>query len=59
MTWMVHKPLDCKLGKKDKDDQKKDRNKANSAVVASMATNTISPHYTALLATLANLNEEE
>ena len=56
---MVHKPLDCKLGKKDKDDQKKDRNKANSAVVASMATNTISPHYTALLATLANLNEEE
>jgi hypothetical protein len=47
------------LGKKHKDDQKKDRNKANSAVVASTATTTISPRYAALLATLANLDEEE
>ncbi len=29
MAWTVHKPSDCKLGKKHKDDQKKDRNKAN------------------------------
>jgi hypothetical protein len=54
MAWTVHKPSDCKLGKKHKDDQKKDRNKANLADVASAATATISPRYTALLATLAN-----
>ncbi len=59
MAWTVHKPSDCKLGKKHKDDQKKDCNKANSAVVASAATATISPCYAALLATLANLDEEE
>ncbi len=59
MAWTVHKPSDCELGKKHKGDQKKDRNKANSAVVASTATTTISPRYTTLLATLANLDEEE
>ncbi len=58
MAWTVHKPSDCKLGKKHKDDQKKDCNKANSAVITSAATTTISPHYTALLATLANIKEE-
>jgi hypothetical protein len=56
MAWTVHKPSDCKLGKKHKDNQKKDRNKANSAAIASGATTTISPCYTALLATLANLD---
>jgi hypothetical protein len=59
MAWTVHKPSDCKLGKKHKDNQKKDRNKANSAVAASAATTTISPHYAALLATLVNPDEEE
>jgi hypothetical protein len=59
MAWTVHKPSDCKLGKKHKDDQKKDCNKANSAVIASAATTTIRPCYAALLATLANLDEEE
>ncbi len=58
MAWTVHKPSDCKLGKKHKDDQKKDRNKANSAVITSAATITISPHSVALLATLANIEEE-
>ncbi len=58
MVWTVHKPSDCKLGKKHKDDQKKDRNKANPAGVASAATTTISPCYAALLATLANIEEE-
>jgi hypothetical protein len=57
MAWMVHKPYDCKLGKKHKDDQRKDRNKANPAIVASAAT-TINPCYAALLATLANIKEE-
>jgi hypothetical protein len=59
MAWTVHKPSDCKLGKKHKDNQKKDCNKANSAVAASAATTTISPHYAPLLATLANLDKEE
>jgi hypothetical protein len=58
MAWTVHRPSDCKLGKKQKDNQKKDRNKANSAIVASAATTTISPCYEALLATLANIKEE-
>jgi hypothetical protein len=59
MAWTVHKPSDCELGKKHKDNQKKDRNKANSAVVHSVAATTISPHYATLLATLANLDKEE
>ncbi len=59
MAWTVHKPSDCKLGMNHKDNQKKDPNKASSAVVASAATTTISPCYAALLATLANLDEEE
>jgi hypothetical protein len=59
MAWTVHKPSDCELGKKHKDNQKKDRNKANSAVVASAATTTISPRYAAFLATLVNQDEEE
>jgi hypothetical protein len=58
MAWMIHKPSDCELGKKHKDNQKKDRNKTNPAVVASAATTTISPPYAALLATLANIEEE-
>jgi hypothetical protein len=58
MAWTVHKPSDCELGKKHKDNQKKDRNKANPAVVTSAATATISPRYAALLATLANIEEE-
>jgi hypothetical protein len=58
MVWTVHRPSDCKLGKKHKDNQEKDRNKANSAVIASEATTTTSPHYAALLATLANIEEE-
>jgi hypothetical protein len=58
MAWTVHRPSDCKLGKKHKDDQKKDHNKANSAIIASAATTTISPCYAALLATLVNIEEE-
>ncbi len=58
MGWTVHRPSDCKLGKKHKHNQKKDRNKANSAIVASAATTTISPCYAALLATLANIREK-
>ncbi len=58
MAWTVHKPSNCKLGKKHKDNQKKDRNKANPAVVASVATTTISHRYMTLLAILATKEEE-
>ncbi len=57
MAWTVRKPSDCKLGKKHKDNQKKNRNKANPAVFASAAT-TINPRYAALLATLTNIEEK-
>jgi hypothetical protein len=51
--------LDCKLGKKHKDNQKKgNNNKANSAVVASVAT-TLNSCYVALLATLTAMDKEE
>jgi hypothetical protein len=58
MAWMVHKPANCESGKKHKDNQRKDCNKANPAVVASAAATTINPRYAALLATLANIEEE-
>ena len=43
MAWTVHKPSNCTLGQKHKDDQKKsNNNKANSAAVASSATTVLS-----------------
>ena len=60
MAWTVHKPSNCTMGQKHKDDQKKGNNsKANSAVVASSATTTLNNPYAALLAMLATMNEEE
>ena len=59
MAQTVHKPSDCKLGKKHKDNQKKgNNNNANSTVIASVAT-TLNSRYAALLATLANLDNKE
>ena len=61
MVWMVHNPSDCTLDQKHKEDQKKGKgNKANSAVVASLAP-TLNNQYVALLvlATLATMNKEE
>ncbi len=60
MTWTVHKPSNCTLGQKHKEDQRKgNNNKANSAVVASLATTTLNNCYAALLATLATMNDKE
>ena len=60
MAWAVHKPSDCTLGQKHKEDQSKgNNNKANSAVVASSATTTVNNRYAALLATLVTMNDEE
>jgi hypothetical protein len=63
MAWTAHKPQDCHLNPKHKD-YKKNNNKANSAVLASLATvpsatTTLNNCYAALLATLATMNEEE
>ena len=60
MVWMVHKPSDCTLAQKHKDNQKKgSNNKANSAVVASSATTTLNNRYAAPLTTLVTMNNEE
>ncbi len=57
MAWTVHKPADCNLGKQRKDEQKKP--KANSATIAAAATSTVNPHFTALLAAMGNLDQNE
>ena len=58
MAWTVHKPADCCLGKKHKEEQKLAIH-ANSATVAATAANAVNPHYAALLATLSELKDDE
>jgi hypothetical protein len=58
MTWTVHKPADCRLGKKHKEEQKPAIH-ANSATVAAATTTAVNPHYAALLATLSELKDNE
>jgi hypothetical protein len=63
MAWTAHKPQDCRLNPTHKDYKKND-NKANSAVAASLAniplaTTTHNDRYAALLATFATMNKEE
>ncbi len=58
MAWTVHKPADCLLGKQHKEEQKK-THKANSATVAAVATSTVNPHFAALMAAMANLDQIE
>ncbi len=59
-TWAHNpKPDDCYLGKQHKDEQKKKPHKANSATVAAAATSATNPHFTTLMAAMANLNMNE
>jgi hypothetical protein len=58
MAWTVHKPADCLLGKQHKEEQKKPY-KANSATVAAAATSTVNPQFAALMAAMANLDQNE
>ena len=53
MAWTVHKPSECKLGKKMAEEQMSSA-KAHSAIVAASAAATINPNFAALLATLSN-----
>jgi hypothetical protein len=58
MAWTIHKPADCRLGKKHKEEQKP-AIRANSATLAAAAATAVNPHYAALLATLSNLKDDE
>ncbi len=58
MAWTVHKPADCRLGKKHQEEQKP-AFRPNSATVAAAATTAVNPHYVALLATLRALTDDE
>jgi hypothetical protein len=58
MAWTVHKPADCFLGKQYKEEQKKPY-KANSATVAAAATSAVNPHFTALMAAMASLDQNK
>jgi hypothetical protein len=57
MVWTAHEPADCMLGKQHKEEHKKKPQKANSATVAAAAAIAVNPHFTMLMATLANLEE--
>jgi hypothetical protein len=57
MAWTVHKPADCLLGKQRKDEQKKP--KPNSATIADAATSVVNPQFAALMAAMANLDQNE
>ncbi len=58
MVSTVHKPADCLLGKQRKEEQKKTHT-ANSATVAAAVTLAVYPHFAALLAAMANLDQNE
>jgi hypothetical protein len=57
MLWTVHKPADCLLGKQHKEEQKKKPQKASSATFAAAAATAVNPHFAALMALMANLEE--
>jgi hypothetical protein len=58
MAWTDHKPANCLLGKQHKEDQKKPY-KANFATVAAAATSAVNPQFAALMAAMANLDQNE
>ncbi len=58
MAWTIHKPADCRLGKKHQEDQQP-AFRANSATVAAAAATAVNAHYAALLATLGELRDDE
>jgi hypothetical protein len=59
MAWTVHKPADCLLGKQQKEEQQKKPFKANSATVTAAATSAVNPHFAALMAAMAHLDQNE
>ena len=59
MSWTIHKPADCRLGKQQKDEQKSTFRANSATVAATQAAVAINPHYAALLATLNELEDDE
>jgi hypothetical protein len=57
MTWTVHKPADCLLGKQHKEEQKKKPQRTISATFAVAAATAVNPHFSNLMAWMANLKE--
>jgi hypothetical protein len=59
MAWTVHKPANCLLGKQHKEDQKKKPQKAvaNSTTFAAAAVTAVNPQFTALIASIADLDK--
>jgi hypothetical protein len=61
-AWTVHKPDDCFIGKQQKEqkeEQQKKPFKANSATIAAAATSAVNPQFAALMAAMANLDQNE
>ncbi len=62
MAWCIHKPSECCLGKKQKEEQQRTKPAytANSATYATAAASMVDPHFQALLATIgADLQGED
>ncbi len=59
MAWTVHKPTNCLMGKQHKENQKKKPQKAvaNSATFAAATAMAVNPQFTALMASIANLDK--
>ncbi len=57
MSWTVHRPADCLLGKQHKEDQKKKPQKANSTTFAAAAAMAVNPQFAALMASIAHLDK--
>jgi hypothetical protein len=55
MAWVVHKPIDCLLGKQHKEEQKKKLHKANSGTFAAVTATAVNLRFAALMASIANL----
>jgi hypothetical protein len=57
MAWTFHKPNDCFLGRQHKEEQKKKPLKPISATFAAAAALAVNPHFAALMALVADLEE--
>jgi hypothetical protein len=62
MSWTVHSPAECHLGKQHKEEQNKPKPlttvHANAATYAAAAATQVNPHFQAMLAALASDDKE-
>ncbi len=57
MAWTVHKPANCLLGERHKEEQRKKPHKANSGTFAAATATAVNPQFATLMASIANLDE--